>query len=148
VRQALQAYADRGVFQGFSGRQRRGLEEFRFTWLTREPTIVRFDPAAGTLTFVELLPGAERAAAVFEDVDALVTSASAVRRPAHRRIDRRKATVRCERRRRRLSVVVEIKGRHAAYGVQRGVNLVHEIFVLLHGTHPEYLWEAFQLPAE
>jgi hypothetical protein len=148
VRQALQAYADRGVFQGFSGRRRGGLEEFRFTWLTREPTIVRFNPTAGTLTFFDLLPRAECAAAVFEDVDALVTSASAVRRPAHRRIDPRKATVRCERRRRQLSVVVEIKGRHAVYGVRRGVNLVHEIFVLLQGMHPEYLWDAFQLPAE
>jgi hypothetical protein len=32
--------------------------------------------------------------------------------------------------------------------VQKGVNLVHEIFTLLRVSHPEYLWTAFGLPAE
>lgn len=149
VREALQQYAERGVFQGFSIRRgRHGLDEYRFTWLTREPTIVRFDPGTDTLTFSDLLPGAGSESAVVQDVEALVTSRSARTLPAHRRIDRRRAAVRCEQRRRRLSVVVEIKGRHAAYGVQRGVNLVHEIFVLLQASHPEYLWDVFGLPVE
>jgi hypothetical protein len=149
VRAALQEYASRGVFQGFSERRERsGIDEYRFTWLTREPMVVRFDAARGELTFRDLLPAAEGVSSVARDVAGLIAGRSAATLPAHRRIDRRRAEVRCQRRQGRLSIVVGIRNRHAAYGVQRGVNLVHEIFVLLHASHPEYLWSAFGLPAE
>jgi hypothetical protein len=47
-----------------------------------------------------------------------------------------------------VSVVLVIKGANRAYAVQKGVNLVHEIFVVLQASYPEYLWERFGLPAE
>ncbi|HUE89088.1 MAG TPA: hypothetical protein VMO26_23665 [Vicinamibacterales bacterium] len=52
MRAALRQYADRGVFRGFSEKARPGgATEFRFTWLTREPLVLRYDPRGATLTF-------------------------------------------------------------------------------------------------
>ena len=150
VRKALQQYADRGVFRGFSetrGR-RSGTQEFRFTWLTREPMVLSHDSAAATLTFKELLPEVARASPLLADVEALIRAQSGPTVVKHRRIDRRRLDVRCVHRRGRVSVVLHTKGRVGAYAVQRGVNLVHAIFMLLQTTYPEYLWEAFGLPAE
>lgn len=116
--------------------------------MTREPLVVRFDSRARTLTFRDVLPAIGRHSVVRADVEALVERIQSAAVPPHRRIDRRRMSVACILRRRRLSIVVTVRGRRAEYGVQRGVNLVHELFVLLQAAHPEYLWEAFGLPSE
>ena len=145
----LQRYADRGVFRGLSETAgRSGVREFRFAWLTREPVVLRYDPRQNALTFKELLPGVARASPLLADVQALVESSTSRTRPAHRRIDKRRIDVQCSYRRGAVSVVLRIKGTHRAYAVQKGVNLVHEIFMVLHASYPEYLWERFGLPAE
>jgi len=107
-----------------------------------------FDPAASTLTFNQLLPGVARASPLLAEVQEFIGSRSVRTVPAHRRIDPRRVTVRSVYRRRAVSVVLDVVGRHEAYAVQKGVNLVHEIFTLLRASHPEYLWTAFGLPAE
>jgi hypothetical protein len=145
----LRQYADRGVFRGLSERRaRRGVHEFRFTWLTREPIVLRYDPRGASLTFKELLPGVARASPLLADVQALVESRTSRTLPAHRRIDPRRVAVACSHRRGAVSVVLSVKGSHPAYAVQKGVNLVHEIFMALHASYPEYLWDVFGLPAE
>jgi hypothetical protein len=149
VRDALQGYADRGVFRGFSEtRGRGGTQEFRFTWLTREPMVLSHDHAARTLTFKQLLPEVARASPLLADVEALIKGRSGRTVVAHRRIDARRIGVQCVHRRGIVSLVLQVKGQHQAYAVQRGVNLVHEIFTLLQVSYPEYLWESFGLPAE
>ena len=45
-------------------------------------------------------------------------------------------------------MVLFIKGAHREYALRKGVNLIHEIFTALQASHPDYLWEAFGLPAE
>jgi hypothetical protein len=145
----LQQYADRGVFRGLSEQAGRGgVREFRFTWLTRQPVVLRYDPRRLSLTFKELLPGVACASPLLADVQALIGSKSSRTLPAHRRIDPRRATVTCSCRRGAVSLVREIKGRHAGYAVQKGVNLVHEIFTVLQSSYPDYLGEVFGLPAE
>ena len=47
-----------------------------------------------------------------------------------------------------VSVVLYVKGRHHAYAVQKGVNLVNEMFTLLQVSYPEYVWDALGVPAE
>ena len=37
---------------------------------------------------------------------------------------------------------------HHEYGVNRVVNLTHEIFLYLHTYQPEYMWENFDAPQE
>ena len=149
VRDSLQRYADRGVFGGFSARTgRRGATEFRLTWLMPAPMSLTFDPAASTLTFNQLLPGVARASPLVAEVQEFIGSRSVRTVPAHRRLDARRVTARCVYRQRGVSVVLDVVSRHEAYAVQKGVNLVHEIFTLLRVSHPEYLWTAFGLPAE
>jgi len=149
VRAALRHYADRGVFRGFSEKARPGgTTEFRFTWLTREPLMLRYDPRNATLTFNGLLPGVARGSPLLAEVQALVGSRHVRSLPAHRRIDKRRVDVECAHWRGRVSVVLYVKGQHHAYAVQRGVNLVNEIFTVLQASYPEYLSEAFGLPVE
>jgi hypothetical protein len=95
-----------------------------------------------------LLPDVARASPLLADVEALVRAQSGPGVVSHRRIDRRRVAARCVHRRRAVSVVLELKGRHQAYAVQRGVNLVHEIFTLLQASYPDYLQASFGLPAE
>ena len=145
----LQQYADRGVFRGFSETTGRGgVREFRFTWLTREPMLLRYDPRRQTLTFKKLLPGVARASPLLADVRALIGSRTSRSLPAHRRIDGRRVAAECSYQRGAVSVVLFIKGANRVYAVRKGVNLVHEIFMVLHASYPEYLWERFGLPAE
>lgn len=137
------------MFRGLSERKRRdGVREFRFTWLTREPIVLRYDSRRRSLTFKDLLPGVARASPLLADVQALVESRTSQALPAHRRIDARRVVVACAHRRGAVSVVLSLKGPHRVYAVQKGVNLVHEIFVTLQASYPEYLWEVFGLPAE
>ena len=149
MREALQGYADRGVFRGFSERKGRGgTREFRFTWLTREPITLVYDAAAATLTFRDLLPDVARASPLLAEVQELVGNRSSRALPAHRRIEARRVALTCSYRRSAVSVILQVKGRQHAYAVQRGVNLVNEIFTLLQASFPEYLCEQFALPAE
>lgn len=149
VSAALRQYADRGVFRGFSEKARPGgATEFRFTWLTREPMVLHYDAHAATLTFKGLLPGVARGSPLLAEVHALVEGRHGRTLPAHRRIDRRRVCVECAHGRGAVSVVLHVKGRHHRYAVQKGVNLVNEIFIALQASHPEYLSEAFGLPVE
>ena len=43
--------------------------------------------------------------------------------------------------------VVAKRGYHA-YGIDRAVNLVHEIYLHLHTYFPEYLWENYDVPQD
>ena len=129
----LQRYADRGVFRGFSAtRGRGGTQEFRFTWLTREPMVLSHDRAAATLTFngcCRMRRAPRRCwlkcrrswSAVGADGRSIAAST--------RRLDVRcGASIAA-----RSSVVLQVQGPHPRlYAVQHGVNLVHEIFTPLH----------------
>jgi hypothetical protein len=48
-----------------------GATEFRFTWLTREPLVLHYDPHAATLTFKGLLPGVARGSPLLAAVHAV-----------------------------------------------------------------------------
>jgi hypothetical protein len=47
-----------------------------------------------------------------------------------------------------LSLELVATRNHHEYGVQKVVNLVHEVFLYLHTYHPEYMWERFDAPQE
>jgi hypothetical protein len=149
VRTALRHYADRGVFRGFSEKRRPGgTTEFRFLWLTREPVVLRCDPRDRSLTFTRLLPGVARGSPLLAEMQAFVAARHVRSLPAHRRIDKRRVDVECRHSRGAVSVVLRVKGAHHAYAVQRAVNLVGEIFTVLQGSYPEYVWEVFGVPVE
>jgi hypothetical protein len=146
---ALQRYADRGVFRGFSiATGRGGRRHFSFTWLTRRPTTLSFEPKAGVLEFKHLLPGVGSNRTLVSDLKAIVREHTGPAVPAHRRIDARRMRAACSVQGGHLTLSLKVRGSHHEYAVQRGLNLVNQLFLLLHASYPEYLVEHFGFSAE
>lgn len=109
---------------------------------------VAYEPSTETVTFVNVLPAVTRASSLLATVEELIRQQSARSRPAHRRLDRRRADMCCVHRRGAVSVVVRVAGANHPYAVTRGVNLIHEMFLLLREHYPEYLAEVFGMGDE
>ncbi len=149
VRQQLQAYADRRVFGGFSERPLvAGRYRFRFSWLGTDPLALDYTPASGTFVFRALLPNVPARSVLYADLAGFVAGRASTRLPPHRRVDRRRARVRCVAARGAVSVEIVAARNFHDYGLSRVVNLVHEIFLYLQEYQPEYLWSNFAAPEE
>jgi hypothetical protein len=147
VSQALQAYADRGVFRGFRALPvARGRIEYRFLWLTKKPVTAIFDPSSRRLTFPVLLPRLDRDAAL--RMKGVVEARTAKHQPAHRRIDARKGRITSASRAGDFSLSIEIRGSNHDYAVSKALNVVNELFVTLQEHHPEYLIDRFGFSTE
>ena len=149
VRERLQAYADRGVFRGFAEKPARGgRRRFTFLWLAPTPFTLTYDAASGALAFRDLLPNVPARSPLAGALRSFIRGRASTELPEHRRVDPDRAAVGCSIRRGALSVEVVARPGHHGYGVNRAVNLVHEIFVHLQVHFPEYMWENFDAPQE
>jgi hypothetical protein len=141
----LQAYADRGVFRGFS-EVRDG--HFSFVWLIRREMELSVDTAKQVLRFRRLLPGVPAGSAMYAELKSFIRQRHDCALPEHRRIDRRRAEASCTNRGGCVSLSLKVKNHHYAYGVNRLVNLAHELFLHLREAYPDYLAENFDVPQE
>lgn len=149
VTSTLQSYAERGVFRGFSVEERpAGRLEYRFTWLTRRPMTARFDPKTSALTFASLFPDVDPRSRMVAELRALVAERSSRNLPDHKRLDRRRVTIACSVRRGHLSLSIGVRGGHHGYAVRKALNLINELFLVLHETYPDYLIQHFGVSAE
>ena len=149
VRERLQGYADRGVFRGFSEQSPAGgRHRFRYSWLGTRPVSLVYTPTTGTFVFRNLLPDVTARSPLHRSLQEFIAARASPRLPAHRRVDRRRARIRCLLSRGAVSLELVATRNHHEYGVNRVVNLMHEIFVYLHAYHPEYMWESFDAPEE
>lgn len=149
VREQLQAYAERGVFQGFCEHTtRRGLPAFKFVWLAGRPMELTVDTSRHVLRFHQVLPGVPAGSPMYENLKGFIADRHGRNLPEHRRIDRRRAAASCSSRAGLVSISLEVKRNQYAYGANRIVNLVHELFVHLRDAHPEYLVENFDVPPD
>ena len=149
VRESLAGYVERGVFRGFGEAQgRQGRTGFRFLWLNSRSFELSVDPGKHLLTFQRPLPGIPAKSALYAELKDFIRQRHAPELPEHRRIDPLRAEARCSTRRSEVSVSLLVKDEQYAYGVNRIVNLVHELFVHLGDAHPEYLVENFDVPQE
>ncbi len=145
----LQGYAARGVFSGFSSHARaRGREEFAFTWLTRAPMRLSYDARSSRLRFIDLWPRVGCYPGLAADLKRAVHEHQSAAVPEHRRIDGRRVRLASALRDGSFSLVLTVRGAHQAYAVQRGLNLVNQLFLLLQANYPEYLIECFGFSAE
>ncbi len=145
VRESLQVYADRGVFRGFSeGRS----GQFTFVWLINHQMEVLVDTAKHELRFRNLLHGVPARSPLYAELKVFLEQRHDRELPEHRRVDRRRAEVSCSNRAGAVSLSLKVKNNQYAYGVNRIVNLVHELFLHLRESHPEYLVENFDVPQE
>jgi hypothetical protein len=145
VRDNLQVYADRGVFRGFS-EVKEG--HFKFVWLMRRQMELNVDTSKQMLRFRQLLPGMPASSKMYAELKSFIRQRHDRELPDHRRIDRRRAEVSCTNRGGFVSVSLKVKNNQYAYGVNRVVNLVHELFIHLRDAYPEYMAENFDVPQE
>jgi len=145
IREKLQAYADRGVFRGFS-ESKSG--QFTFVWLIDHQMELQADTDKHVLRFRQLLPGVPAKSHLYGELKNFIAQRHSRELPEHRRIDRRRAEVSCSSRAGAVSLSLKVKNNQYAYGVNRIVNLVHELFMHLRESHPEYLVENFDVPQE
>ena len=149
VAASLQRYADRGVFRGLSVSEgKNGRREFRFLWLTRTPMLVTYDPGASRLAFPRLIPGAAAVPSMVAALKGVVVEHLGSSVPEHRRVDKRRATVRCTVRDGHISLSFVVRGAHHAYAIKAGLNLVNRLFLQLQAHHPEYLIQQFGFSEE
>ncbi|MGH9940314.1 MAG: hypothetical protein ACREAM_29075 [Blastocatellia bacterium] len=145
VRESLQTYADRGVFRGFS-EIRNG--HFQFVWVVNHRMELSVDTVKHELRFNRLLPNVPAKSPLHAELKNFIERRHDKELPEHRRIDRKRAEVSCVNRGGFVSVSLKVKNNQYAYGVNRIVNLAHELFLHLRERRPEYLVENFDVPQE
>lgn len=149
VRKGLQVYADRGILRGLDENEtRNGKHSFKFVWLGDRPLDFDIDTVKETLTFKHLLPNVPPASALYSDLKRFLKTKCDGNLPKHRRIDSKRAEVVWANRASKVSIALKVRNNQYAYGLNRLVNLVHEIFVQLNDSHPDYMCENFDVPQE
>jgi hypothetical protein len=145
VRENLRAYADRGVFRGFSEIKN---GRFQFIWVVDHRMELSVDTAKHELRFIRLLPNVPAKSALYAELKSFIERRHDKELPEHRRIDRKRAEVSCANRGGFVSVSIKVKNNQYSYGVNRIINLAHELFLHLRERRPEYLVENFDVPQE
>ena len=133
IRKSLQGYADRGVFRGFS-ESKPG--QFKFVWLLQHQMNLHLDAAKQELRFKQLLPGLPARSALYAELKQFIAERHDRALPEHRRVDHRRAEVACSNRSGLVSLTLTVKKNQYEYGVNRIVNLVHELFFAPARTSP------------
>src|SRR5262249_51732141 len=92
VHDALQAYADRGVFRGFSQlRSSTNTATYKFFWLTPSEMQLSVDVSKRRLRFDRLLPGLPAKSSLYAELKRFLHERGSDDLPEHRRIDPRRA---------------------------------------------------------
>ena len=137
------------MFRGFRATPGvRGRVEYQFLWLLRGPMRAVFDVRRSVLAFAALFPHIEAKSAMALELKSLVLSRSRRDQPAHKRLDARRARITSATRKGDWSLAVEIRGANHEYAVRHALNLINELFLVLHETYPEYLVEHFGMSTE
>ena len=148
VAAALATYAERRVFRGFSrGPTAGGKATFRIAWHRGRVFELAFDSNSGTLRLPEVLTGVPPDSTMYQDLKTFISGRRFEQLPDHRRIDSQRAQVRTYNRDGNVLLVLTMKNDDLAYGVQKFVHLVNELYVtfLADGSYFDYLVETFDL---
>ena len=126
-----------------------GCRLFAEAGVTQRPLTAVYDPQADALEFRNLLPDVPAASPMYAELKAFARQRADSRLPDHRRIDPKRAAVKCSNRKGAVSIVISFKKGDREYGVTRAVKLVNEIFCgFLKGPYFDYMVENFGEPAE
>jgi hypothetical protein len=149
VRKGLQLYADRGILRGLNeAKPRNGKQSFTFVWLGDRPLEFGIDTDTTLLTFKRLLPNVPSNSELYAELKQFLKGRCDDRLPRHRRIDAKRAEVVWANRAGNVSIALRVRNNQYSYGFNRLINLVHEIFVQLNDSHPDYMCENFDVPQE
>ena len=144
----LESYAARAVFRGFShGPARGGRAIFRMLWHRDRLFELILDVPKKTLRFPLVLPEVPANSPMYREFREFVESRFSDSLPEHRRIDAKKARVRCGNRGGNVSLTLTAVDGDFDYGTRKLIHLVHEVYMdfLLDGRYYEYMIEKFDL---
>jgi hypothetical protein len=144
VTDILQGYADRAVFRGFSaGVPRSGRVSYKIVWHHDRRFELILDISKKTMNFPVLLPGIGRESVMYRAFREYLESRQSEELPEHRRIERKKARVRCAIRAGNVSLALIVIDGDVEYAARKLIHLVDEIFkgFLIDGPYYEYMVE-------
>jgi hypothetical protein len=105
------------------------------------------DAERNTLRFAVVLPEVAADSPMYADFQQFVAARFADDLPEHRRIDKKKAAIRCGNRKGDVSLTLRVLDGDYQYATRKLVNLVHEVFLvfLCDGRYYDYMVETFEL---
>ncbi|PCJ58560.1 MAG: hypothetical protein COA73_09830 [Candidatus Hydrogenedentota bacterium] len=148
VGSALEDYAERGVFRGFSrSGLHKGKEHFKLMWHRDQMFELIADPEKKTLRFPMVLPSVPDDIGMYDAFKVYLKDRQSDTLPDHRRIDPARAEIRSVNRGGNVSLTLKVKDDDFEYGTRKLINLVHEIYLdfLSDGLYYDYLVETFNL---
>ena len=149
IRTGLQAYADRGIFRAFEEESLgRGRHAFTFLWLGGRPVELSYDSVRGVLRFRNLLPNIPSGSRMYSELKVFLKQYDNGDLPRHKRVDRKRADLTCANRGGNVTLALKIKNSQYQYGLNKLINLAHEVFVHLQYSYADYMCENFDMPEE
>ncbi len=144
VARALEAYAQRGVFRGFSKiGAKGGKATFRMLWHRDRFFDVILDLRRATIRIPVVLPEVPAQSAMYRSFKEFVNDRQAESLPDHRRIDPEKVAVKYRNTGGEIAITFTVLDGDFEYGAQKLIHLVHEIYLLFlqDGPYYEYMVE-------
>jgi hypothetical protein len=144
----LQAFAERGVFRGFSRqRETRQQGEFRVRWHRDQVFQWGYDRRRRSIRVASVLPAVPPGSAMDRDFRQWLRARQDRALPAHRRYDPARLGLRAYNRGGEVTLTVRVLDDDMDYGVRRTVSLVNEIYLdfINRGPYFDWLLETFEL---
>jgi hypothetical protein len=144
----LETYADRGVFRGFSKTAAdAGKAAFKMLWHRDRLFELILDVPKKTLRLPVVLPEVPASSSMYREFQEWVESLHSDDLLEHRRIDGKKARLRCGNRGGNVSLTLTVKDGDYEYGARKLIHAVHETYLtfLADGRYYEYMVETFDL---
>lgn len=148
----LQRYADKGTFTNFGIIENTSAKsvEFKFHWLAQRPFSLILKPEKKQLVLNELLPAVPYRSEMDTAFREFIVQRCSPDIPAHRRLDDKKLSFRCQNQSQNLSVTIDFKPKDTVLAATTAVNLIHEVFnnFLIEGPYQNYMVEVFHVSEE
>jgi hypothetical protein len=144
----LESYADRGVFRGFSKASSTSTKAtFKMSWHRDRLFKLILDVPKKTLRLPVVLPEVPAKSSMYREFQEWVEQRHSKELLEHRRIDRKKAQLRCANRGGNVSLALIVKNGDFEYGTRKLIHAVHETYLtfLADGRYYEYMMETFDL---
>jgi hypothetical protein len=144
VSNALESYAQRGVFRGFSKTAaKNGKATYRMMWHRDRFFDLVFDLRRATLRIPVVLPEVPAQSAMYREFKTYVLSKQVETLPDHRRIDSNKVSVKYRNSGGEIALTFGVIDGDFEYAARKLIHLVHEIYLdfLMDGPYYDYMVE-------
>lgn len=141
---ALESYAQRGVFRGFSKTGvKNGKATFRMLWHRERFFDLILDARRATIRIPVVLPEVPAQSAMYREFKKYVLGRQVETLPDHRRIDPAKVSVKYRNSRGEIALTFSVLDGDFEYGARKLIHLVHEIYLdfLQDGPYYDYMVE-------